>query len=384
MAKVKVRPEDFVVEEIIDIPLAEKGPYTILKLEKKYWNTLDVIDFVAREMNVSKNLFARAGLKDRYSKSTQYISFKGDFRHIIKESNFTLRAVGRSKIAVRPNMLRGNSFCITLRSLTGGEAELLQQNTPEVREHGFPNYFDEQRFGSARHGQGFIAKKMISEHYQGALKLLMCYPYKEDNAQEKRFKRYCFSHWRDWQGCLKMAPPFYRPLLRHLCAQPKDYKGALKEIDREFLNLYLLAYQSYIFNETLARFVKQHTADHMNLKYSMGEFIFFRKLHEQLPAEGVQIPMINEKAQLKGSVGKNMEKVLSREGIALKQMALQKMRLRGVRFKYFLRDAIVFPTDFTVSIPEPDEIYVNKSKSVMKCTLPPGTYATILIKRLLL
>ena len=384
MAKVKVRPEDFVVEEIIDIPLSEKGPYTILKLEKKYWNTLDVIDFIARKTDVSKNLFARAGLKDRYSQSTQYFSFKGDFKHTIKESNFTLRAVGRSKTAIRPNMLRGNSFCITLRSLSGGEAEMLQQNTPEVRKHGFPNYFDEQRFGSARHGQGFIAKKLILEHYQGALKLLMCYPYKEDNAQEKRFKRYCFSHWRDWQGCLKMAPSFYRPVLRHLCARPKDYKGARKKIDREFLNLYLLAYQSYIFNETLARFVKQHAAEHVNLKYSMGEFTFFRKLHEPLPAAEIQIPMINEKTKIAGSAGGNIEKVLSREGIALRQMALQKMRLRGVRFKYFLRDAIVFPADFTVSTPEPDEIYADKFKSLMKCTLPAGAYATILIKRLLL
>lgn len=384
MARLKVKPEDFIVEELIDIPLSDRGPYTILRLEKRYWNTLDVIDFVARKTNVSKNLFARAGLKDRYSQSTQYVSFKGDFKHTITESNFTFKPVGRSKSAVKPAMLRGNSFRITLRSMTEREIDKLQQNAREVREHGFPNYFDEQRFGSARHGQGFIAKKMILKHYQGALKLLMCYAYKEDSTQEKRFKTYCLRHWRDWQGCLQLAPPFYRPVLRYLCTNPRDYKNALKKIDREFLNLYLLAYQSYVFNEALARLVKQHGDGLVNLKYSVGEFIFFRKLKAPLPAADAQIPMINERMKLAGSTGKNIEKILAKEGITLRQMALQKMRLRGVRFKYFLRDAIVFPSEFAVSKPEPDELYTDKSKSVVKCTLPPGAYATILIKRLLL
>ncbi|MDH4211081.1 MAG: tRNA pseudouridine(13) synthase TruD [candidate division WOR-3 bacterium] len=384
MTKIKVRPEDFIVEELIDIPFSDKGTYTILKLEKRYWNTLDVIDFVVRKTNVSKNLFARAGLKDRYSQSTQYLSFKGYFKHTIKEDNFALKPVGRSNTAVNPGMMRGNSFCITLRSVTGKETETLRRNADEIHEHGFPNYFDEQRFGSARHGQGFIAKKMILEHYQGALKLLMCHAYKEDSTQEKKFKEYCLGHWRDWPGCLKMAPPFYRPILRYLSAYPNDYKNALKKIDREFLNLYLLAYQSSIFNEVLARLVKQHSEKNVSVKYSMGEFIFHRKLRAPLTAADKQIPMINDKTKLAGMVGKYIEKVLAKEGITLKQMALQKMRLRGVRFKYFLRDAIVFPADFTVSKPEPDEIYSDKSKCVVKCILPPGTYATILIKRLLL
>ena len=384
MAKIKVKPEDFIVDELIDIPFSNKGAYTVLKLEKRFWNTLDVIDYVARKMNVSKNLFARAGLKDRYSHSTQYLTYKGDFKHALKDDNFAITPIGRSSSAVKPGMLRGNRFTIALRNLTKRDAERIRFNANEVLEHGFPNYFDEQRFGSARHGQGFIAKKMVLEHYQGALKLLMCYAYKEDNAHEKKFKEYCLSHWRDWHGCLKTAPLFYRPVLRYLCARPKDYKNALKKIDREFLNLYLLAYQSYIFNETLARIVKRHGGENVTLKYSMGELIFFRKLSAPFRALDRSIPMVNEKTKLGGAVGQHIEKTLAKEGITLKQMALQKMRLRGVRFKYFLRDAIVLPAEFAVSKPEPDDIYTCKYKCAVKCVLSPGTYATILIKRLLL
>jgi hypothetical protein len=65
-------------------------------------------------------------------------------------------------------------------------------------------------------------------------------------------------------------------------------------------------------------------------------------------------------------------------------MVLQKMRLRGVRFKPFERHAIVFPKGLALTKPLPDELYKKKFRCTLTCVLPPGTYATILIKRLLL
>ena len=384
MAKIKVEPADFIVEELIDIPYAADGAYTILKLEKEYWNTLDVIALVARRTKTRPDRFARAGLKDRYARSTQYLSFKGDFRHTIEEKNFTLTPVGKSRRAVTPAMLRGNAFTITLRGLTEGEAEAVRQGAPGVAEHGFPNYFDDQRFGSARHGRGFIARQLILEHYQGALKLLMCYAYREDGRREKRFKEYCLAHWRDWAGCLRLAPPFYRPILQYLTAHHKDFKNALKQIDREFLNLYLLAYQSYIFNETLARLIRQYGADNADVRYSMGRFIFYRRLRDGAALRGLEIPMVSDRTRLSGTAGQAVERVLAQEGIVQKAMGLGKMRLRGVRFKPFMRRALAFPEALAIAAAEPDPFYPGRRRCRLTCTLPPGTYATILVKRLLL
>jgi tRNA pseudouridine13 synthase len=382
--KIKVRPEDFVVRELVSIPLAKSGNYTILKLEKQLWNTLDVIDFVARKMRLPKRFFSRAGLKDRYSLSTQYLSFKGGFKRTLKEKNFTLKPVGRSNFPVTARMLCGNAFSITLRNLTEKEIKKSNRNATEVTGHGFPNYFDEQRFGSARHGQGFIAKKMIQKHYQGALKILLCYPYKEDSAREKRFKKYCMNHWLDWQGCLEISPPMYRPILKYLCEHPKNFKNAIKKIDQEFLNLYLLAYQSFLFNETLSNVIKQAGEKFASLKYSHGEFVFYRQLSASSTLRTLRLPMLNEKTTLTGFAGGITENVLKKEGITLKAMGLQKMRLRGVRFKAFERNAIIVPADFVATEPMPDDICKNRLKRTIECTLPPGTYATILVKRLFL
>lgn len=382
MTKIKVSPEDFVVDELIDLPLRKKGTYTILELKKRYWNTLDVIGFVARKMHVPRTLFSRAGLKDRYSLSTQYLSFKGNIEHTLKEEHFTLTPIGMSNVPVSPRILKGNSFSITLRNMTDKEAARTEVNAKDIITYGFPNYFDEQRFGSARHRQGFIAKKLIHQHYNGALKLLLCHPYKEDGARERRFKRYCMNHWRNWQGCLNIAPPFYRPIIEHLIGHSKDFKGAIKKIDRDFLNLYLLAYQSFLFNEVLLRVVRKSGVRNVKMKYSQGEFVFYRTLRSTQDIRTLRIPMINEKTTLRGDIGRIINSVLEKENITLRGMALQKMRLRGVRFKPFERAATVFPTDFTVTKPQPDDIYKDRNQCRVKCILPPGTYATILVKRL--
>ncbi len=382
--KIKVKPEDFIVKELINLPLARRGPYTILCLEKKYWNTLDVIDFVARKLSVPKQLFSRAGLKDRYSWSFQYLSFKGDFKNIVKEPNFTLTPIGKAWRPILPDILQGNHFIIMLRSLDHSESERITGNYEAIRDFGMPNYFDEQRFGSARHRKGFFAKEMMLEHYQGALKLLLCYPYKEDGRKEKIFKNFCRENWGNWQACLKLAPPIYRRIIHCLTKQPKDFKNAIKMIDRELLNICVLAYQSFLFNLMLNHLVLKYGVDNVQTPYSMGQFIFYRKITNLPKLKNATLPMLNEKYRSNPAQSEFVQQVLEKEGIQLKDFALRKMRLRGVRFKYFLRPAIVFPKNLTLGRREDDEIYPTKGKKRIEFIMPPGSYATILIKRLLI
>jgi tRNA pseudouridine13 synthase len=382
--KIKVKPEDFVVEELIDIPLIKNGAYTILQLKKRYWNTLDVIDSIARKLRVPKKLFSRAGLKDRYSLSTQYLSFRGDIKHTIREKNFTLTPIGKTQRAISPLCLIGNRFSITLRSLETRDIETILKNYSDVKAFGIPNYFDEQRFGSARHRKGFFAKELMLKHYNGALRLLLCYPYKEDSRVLKRFKNCCQQHWKKWIVCLPLATQQVRGIIDHLVAQPKDYRGAIKEIDKDMLNLYLLAYQSYLFNQTLSLFVEHYGNGLTHLPYSMGNFVFYRNVEDFQTLYDLTLPMINEKTSLQGITGKVIRSILRQEGIAQKNFALQKMRFRGVRFKHFLRQAIVVPQHFHLERPQDDDVYKCKKKIRLTFTLPPGSYATLLIKRLLL
>jgi tRNA pseudouridine13 synthase len=382
--KIKVKPEEFIVEELINIPIAKKGPYTVLQLQKRYWNTLDVIDYVARKLSVPKRFFSRAGLKDRYSLSTQYLTFRGALNCVLKEKNFTLIPIGKTHRPILPRHMKGNSFSITIRSLNDDEIDRIYRNYPEINRYGVPNFFDEQRFGSARHGMGFFAKALVLKHYRGALKLLLCHSYKEDNKEVKAFKKICLQNWGKWRKCLDYAPHIYRKIIKYLIKNPKDYKNAIKTIDRESLNIYLLAYQSFIFNQIVNYFVAKFGTDNLETPYRYGHFLFYRRLKNPQMIRKVKIPMIDDKVRLKGVVADLVKSVLNEEGIKQKDFALGSMRFRGVRFKSFLRPLIITPRDFYLRDPKRDEIYTKRKKIRLKFTLPPGSYATLLIKRLLI
>ena len=382
--KLKVRPEDFVVEERIDLALSPRGAYTILKLVKNSWNTLDAIDFAARELGIAKGLIARAGLKDRYALATQYLSYRGDLRRGLKEKNLSLTPIGKSDRPIAPDVLLANQFAVTLRSLDAGEIDKLARNFQEVAKSGLPNYFDDQRFGSAWHRQGFFARRLIMGHYEGALKLILAYPYADESRPAKSFKKYCRENWGHWDKIFDQAPRADQKVVAYLVQNPGDFRGAIKQLDREMLNLYLLAYQSYIFNETLAQIIRECAGEIVELPYSVGKLIFSRAVWNPEALVNLEIPVVNEKTRPSGLSDPVINGVLEREGLRIKDFGLNKMRFRGVRFKSFLRRAFVFPENFNRSEPEKDELYPGRAKVRLGFALPPGSYATILIKRLLI
>jgi tRNA pseudouridine13 synthase len=290
--------------------------------------------------------------------------------------------MGKSDQPITPAVLKGNKFTVTLRSLEKDEPEKVTRNYHEMIKTGLPNYFDDQRFGSAWHKQGFFARALILGHYQGALKLLLCYSYADEAKTARDFKKFCLEHWGEWDEIFLRSPREYQKVIAYLVQNPGDFKGAIKQLDREMLNLYLLAYQSYIFNEVLRRVITDHSKQTVSLAYSVGQMIFGRDIRDPEILNALTIPMINDKARLGEPLAVVLNAILEREGVSIKGFGLSKMRFRGVRFKTFPRRAVIFPTDFTIGEPEIDDLYPGKEKIKIEFTLPAGSYATTLIKRL--
>lgn len=386
--RLKVTPEDFQVEERVRLKLNPRGSYSIYRLEKKLWNTLDALDFIARKHHLAG--LARAGLKDRYSHSIQYISARGPGPKLIQEKNFSLKLVGRSTEPITHGSLLGNRFRITLRDLSPDEVNAIARNLPAVMKHGFANYYDEQRFGSARHGAGFIAQKLILGHYNGALKLYLATPSSYDDSRTRRIKAFLLKHWGDWHTCLQGSgnalPQEYLLPLRYLEQNPKDFEGAVRTIRHDFLEMFLNAYQSFLWNETLAQLIVSFGMKTTALPYSGGELLFYLRLppkaqkffaEHEIPVASPQTQFTSERIQ------RAVNTVLIREGLTLRDMKL-KLRIKGLFFKPFTRPGIATPIRLQVSPPAPDELYRNRQKLTLAFTLGPGSYATILIKRLLL
>jgi tRNA pseudouridine13 synthase len=380
--KLKARPEDFRVEERLKLRLKRAGAYSVYRLEKRFWNTLDVINHLEQRHGLRK--LSRAGLKDRYALSVQYLSLPGRGPKQVVEKNYTLRLAGMADEPVSRDVLLGNSFRVTLRALTDEESSAILSALPKVNRFGFPNYYDEQRLGSARHGQGFIARRLIAGHFNGALRLWLGTPSAADDTQMRRRKTAIEEHWGDWPRILELAPPEGKPAIQHLCANPKDFKAAVYLIPRTLLELFINAYQGWLWNEILAALLAEMKIPLRKLEYSLGTLAFYDELNPTdakfltkliMPAPGPDAEFASERA------ARVTNQVLAREGLTLDQLEM-KLRMRGVFFKAYPRKAVVVPEHLKASTAEPDDLYPGRKKLVISFFLPPGSYATMLIKRL--
>jgi tRNA pseudouridine13 synthase len=380
--KLKARPEDFRVEERLKLRLKRAGAYSVYRLEKRFWNTLDVMNHLEQRHGLRR--LSRAGLKDRYSLSVQYLSLPGRGPKQVVEKNYTLRLAGMADEPVSRDVLLGNSFQVTLRALTDEEASAILTALPKVNRFGFPNYYDEQRLGSARAGQGFIACRLVAGHFNGALRLWLGAPSASDDSQTRRRKAAIEEHWGDWPRILKLAPPEGQPAIKHLSLSPRDFKGAVYLIPRNLLELFVNAYQGWLWNEILGALLAELKVSLRELEYSLGTLAFYDELNPTdakyisklvIPAPGPDAEFASERA------ARVTNQVLAREGLSLEQLEL-KLRIRGVFFKAYPRKAVVLPERLKASAPETDDLYPGRKKLVLSFFLPPGSYATMLIKRL--
>jgi tRNA pseudouridine13 synthase len=239
--------------------------------------------------------------------------------------------------------------------------------------------------GSARAKQGFIAEKLILKHYNGALKLYLATPSTFDDSRTRKLKKYLEEHWTDWKECLKA--PFqlgqYRYPLLYLAEHPKDFKGAIKTIRRDLLEMFINAYQAFLWNETLKGLLEIERVEIFKRKYRFGDLYFYDKIAEDKLKyfQGISIPAVSYKTQFKDNkIKQAVEQVLAIENKSLKDFKID-LNIKGLFFKPYERNAIVMPEDFTINNKENDEFYPKKLKLTLSFALSKGSYATILLKR---
>jgi tRNA pseudouridine13 synthase len=387
--KIKVRPEDFVVEEITSIPLGRSGPFAVFTLTKQGWNTVDLLRRLSRELGIPSAHFAYGGKKDRYGRTSQCITIdtKG-LRYraglSVAEKNYSLRPLGRSDRQMGPDLIQANRFEITIRDLGEQEAVRACSETRSVTQQGYPNYFDDQRFGSYDPVQGFIAEKLLKRHYNGALKIYLTSIRREDKRETKERKQFLLAHWGQWQTCLKrVETPFEKASFSFLAHTPKGFIPLLQRISREEMSLFIAAYQSFLWNELLRRIVTR-LAKEGQVQYPgvVGDYIFYTDLPDSVCTElrNLILPSPSATAEMPGAFVTTLYRDILKE----REVAPSMFNLRSLRQAFFKstgRNAIVFPGSLRAEAGD-DDIYPDRKKVVLRFALPRGSYGTMLVKRL--
>ncbi|MBI2891083.1 MAG: tRNA pseudouridine(13) synthase TruD [Nitrospirae bacterium] len=399
--KIKVKPADFVVRELIRVPPACAGSaHAVLRLSKQGLSTLEAVQVLARLWRVPAGRIHVAGQKDKYAVTEQVISVDTDAGRIRlpvgperpesqPDGRLRVAYLSRAERPVGPDLLEGNRFEVVIRDIPPMETEKLARAYTEVLNLGFVNYFGEQRFGSARHGRGFFARELVRGREEEALRLFLATPSRKDRSRLKAFKNRVRARWGDWDACLAGAPRApERNLILYLRNHPKDFRGAVQHVPRSLLSLFLSAYQSHLWNETLRRYLTVAYGPRMALFPFRNELVrwaFYRVMPDTVFEElrGEVLPSIDRRVELpEGAAGEVMRSVLAEEGVQQRDFALP--WLRGAFFKSVSRRMVVVPEDFEIDPPGDDEVYERRRKVAMRFTLPPGSYATVLLRRLLM
>lgn len=382
--KLKVTPEDFVVRELARLPVKRKGPYRLYLLEKKNWNTIDLLIRLARLHGLPYRLFNYGGLKDRHAHTFQYVTVKHGADLTTEDKNFSFRSIGYMDRPMGPDLLEGNEFAVTLRALGAAEAEAICRRADEVRGFGFPNYFDDQRFGSMDRDLGFMAERLLKGHYNGSLQIYLTGIYPEEKKEAKERKRFFRAHWGDWAACLSRAKTTMEQKIFSLLVQkPKAFVEALRLIPGEELSLLFSAYQSFLFNELLRRVLQDLGLALAAYPGVAGPYLFYRRLErrELDYLKSLDLPLAASRMAFPDARSEQLfAAILAERGIKRSDFNLRK--IRQAFFKSTPRQAIVFPRDFSLEPAEPDELYPGRQKLRLSFKLPRGSYGTMLIKRL--
>jgi len=215
MYEIKRIPEDFIVNEITNIKLNDKGIYSIFLLKKKDYATEKAIQTIAEKLNILRKLVGYAGNKDKKAVTTQYISIKGTNIKELKLKDIELELKGYSDKPVSLGDLEGNEFIINVYT----------EDKPKKIEK-MLNYFGEQRFSKNNKD---IGKAMIKKDFKKAVELAL----EHEHDYELKCKEY-LSH------------------------NPADYIGALRKIPQKILQMYIHSYQSFLWNK-MAEHEKNNT-----------------------------------------------------------------------------------------------------------------------------
>lgn len=137
MYLIKQIPEDFIVDEVIDLSKKESGKYTYFWLKKKNYSTLQAINYLSKKFNLPIKSFGFAGNKDKNAVTTQLISIaNGKESLIFSSEKISLIFYGFGDLPVSLGINKGNNFIITVRNL---------DVVPKIKSD-FINFFGEQRF----------------------------------------------------------------------------------------------------------------------------------------------------------------------------------------------------------------------------------------------
>ncbi|RLG36348.1 tRNA pseudouridine(13) synthase TruD [Methanosarcinales archaeon] len=412
--RLKVRAEDFVVNEISEIETGEKGDYIIVEVRKVNWDTHILVKNIAKKLRISKHRISFAGTKDKFAVTTQKMSIKGVYEEDIRRiriKDVDIRVLGRARRHVYLGDLIGNDFDIVVRDVSLPADEIrrrIDRIYDEIGEiGGFPNFFGVQRFGAVRPLTHIVGKHILRGNVREAVMCYLTDIFEGESDAAKEARRTASEDFKSALNAMPLSLKYERAMLDVLikrgCTQPEDctdddFIAALRVLPLHLRKMFVHAYQAYLFNLVLSKRIERGIP--LN-SAEIGEFVCFTDRYglpslngekvERVTADNegminmllkrrrafVVAPLFGHESVLSGGIQGEIEReVLNAEKISTSDFLVEK--IPELRSEGHFRNIAVHVNIERVDIGD-DELYGDK-KVRFKFFLPKASYATVVMR----
>jgi len=295
----------------------------------------------------------------------------------IKTGNLWLYPLQFSNEKIHSGMLFGNRFHITVRAVKQPKSPIIErlESTRQelLRLGGCPNFFGHQRFGTRRAITHTVGKHMLFGEWEEAALAFLAKPgpYEHPESRQARQRLLKAQNYKKALGYFPLRLVYERQMISHLAKRHKDFVGAFHRLPRKLRQLFINAYQSYLFN----RFLSQRIQDNMQLKKPLKEdykLTLNNENHLALPLIGYKL------GPSTGRQGEIEKRILEEEGVEPHNFKVSSMP--EISSKGGLRTALTQLIDFDMEKPARNNHNPSTKMIRLNLTLRKGSYATIVLR----
>ncbi len=270
---IKVKVSDFRVEEEFgNYPLDPKGRFSVIEVTLKNWETNKFINRLAKELKISRNRIWFSGTKDKRAITRQLMIVDAPITKIqdVKLNDVKISCIGRSHQKLKFGEHISNKFTVIVRGcakkdgspMTNEEAlinaeKILSEMEEKLGKGIFPNWIGPQRFGGLRAVTAEVGERIIEDDFEKAVNTYIGLESIFESEEVQKFRK-TWNETKDIDKCLEIIPNrlnFERNMLLEL-KNKLDYVSAFKTLPNNLQLMCIHAAQSKLFNKVLASRIK--------------------------------------------------------------------------------------------------------------------------------
>jgi tRNA pseudouridine13 synthase len=383
--RIRTRPEDFLVEEIPLLAPTGEGEHVIAQVEKRGISTLDALLFLSKALKVSERQIGYAGLKDARALTRQYVSLpRVALERVegLRGPRFRVLSAARHPHGLKIGHLKGNRFTIRIRGADLARVEAARAALEALARSGMPNPYGGQRFGTKGDAH-LLGRAILEQDHAGFVDRLLGQPSDLEQDEHARAARAAWAAGRPEQA-LGLWPARRRSERRVLSEllRTRNPRAALEALGPHPRRIWVSAWQSWLFNQVLARRQAQGTWDRLLpgdvawLHASGATYVAQAGARDEVRAAGLiasaTAPLPGYDLVLAaGTPGALEREVLQHEGCDPEAFRADHARMRGSR-----RPLRVPVREASLEVEGPGTVTV-------RFVLPPGSFATVLLDLLM-